>query len=58
MTLLERAMAMLGKSKKSKKDGVQKAKKALKGRESRIDAQLKAALGRKPKKKKLAVPAK
>jgi len=58
MTLLERAMAMLGKSKKSKEDGVQKAKKALKGRDRTIDAQMRAALGKKPRKKKLAKPAK
>jgi len=58
MTLLERALAMLGKNKKNKKTGVADAKKAMATRRNRVDDAVARALGKKSKKKKtkLATP--
>lgn len=65
MTLLERAQEMLklGKKKAKKKfikaNGLsQRAATAIKGRPAVVDAQVRAALGKSKKKKKLAKPAK
>jgi hypothetical protein len=57
MTLLERALAILGKNKKTKRTGVKDAKRALATRTNRIDNAVAQALGKKTKKKqKIATP--